>query len=88
MTFHAVCNTALHEWKHPAKFYIWNCSVYKVIVSKKKSRLWIIETSNFFNESQDVSSLCRNETLAYVLAHAHLLNTQTWENVDFRVGLN
>ncbi len=20
MTFHAVCNTALSEWKHPAKF--------------------------------------------------------------------
>ncbi len=36
MTFHAVCNTALHEWKHPAKFYIWKCSVYKVIVSQKK----------------------------------------------------
>ncbi len=36
MTFHAVCNTALSEWKHPAKFYIWKCTVYKVIVSQKK----------------------------------------------------
>ncbi len=25
MTFHAVCNTALSEWKHPAKFQIWKC---------------------------------------------------------------
>ncbi len=36
MTFHAVCNTALSEWKHPAKFLIWKCTMYKVIVSQKK----------------------------------------------------
>ncbi len=35
-TFHAVCNTARSEWKHPAKFYIWKCTVYKVIVSQMK----------------------------------------------------
>ncbi len=36
MTFHAVCNTALSEWKHPAKFKILKCTVYKIIVSQKK----------------------------------------------------
>ncbi len=36
MTIHAVCNTALSEWKHPAKFEIWNCTMYTVIVSQKK----------------------------------------------------
>ncbi len=34
MTFHAVCNTALSEWKHPAKCI--SITVYKVIVSQKK----------------------------------------------------
>ncbi len=46
MTFHAVCNTALSEWKHPAKFYIWKCTVYKVIVSQKKE-----STLNHWNKS-------------------------------------
>ncbi len=41
MSFHAVCNTALSEWKHPAK-----CSIcIKLFSLKRKSRLWIIETS-------------------------------------------
>ncbi len=46
MTFHAVCNTALSEWKHPAEFEIWKCTVYKVIVSQKKE-----STLNHWNES-------------------------------------
>ncbi len=36
MIFRAVCNTALSEWKHPEKFSIWKCSVYKVILSKER----------------------------------------------------
>ncbi len=30
------CVTALSEWKHPAKFSVWKCSVYKVILSKER----------------------------------------------------
>ncbi len=37
ITFHAVCNTALSEWKHPAKFYIWKCTVYKVSQMKEST---------------------------------------------------
>jgi len=35
MTIHVVWNIALREWKHPAKIYIWKCTVYKVIVFQK-----------------------------------------------------
>ncbi len=41
----AVYNTALSERKHPAKFYIWKCTAYKVIVSQKKE-----STLNHWNE--------------------------------------
>ncbi len=40
--FHAVSNTHLIEWKHPAKFEIWKCTVYEVIVSQKK-----VDTESF-----------------------------------------
>ncbi len=46
ITFHAVCNTALSEWKHPGKFSIWKCTVYEAIVSQKKE-----STLNHWNES-------------------------------------
>ncbi len=36
----------LSEWKHPAKFWIWKCTVYKVIVSQKKE-----STLNHLNNS-------------------------------------
>jgi len=44
MTVHMVWNIALREWKHPAKVYIWKCTVYKVIVFQKWEStlsLWI-----------------------------------------------
>ncbi len=54
MTFHAVCNTVktwmneniLQSFKSESAPYI------KFLSLKRKSRLWIIETSNFLNESQ------------------------------------
>ncbi len=36
IAFHAVCNTALSEWKHPANVLISKCTAYKVNVSQKK----------------------------------------------------
>ncbi len=39
-------NTALSEWKHPEKFSIWKCTVYKVIVSQMKEL-----TLNHWNKS-------------------------------------
>ncbi len=53
-------NTALSEWKHPAKFYIWKSTVYKVIVSQKKE-----STLNHWNESLIISFWHQHETWTY-----------------------
>ncbi len=44
ITFHAVCNTALSEWKH---FKSESAPCIKLLSLKRKSRLWIVETSHF-----------------------------------------
>ncbi len=48
------CNTAVSELKHPAKFLM-STPCIKLLSLKIKSRLWIIETSCIWNESQVVS---------------------------------
>ncbi len=81
MTFHAVCNTALSEWKHPAKFEIWKCAVYKVIVSQKKE-----STLNHWNESflkRIQSHFMLTSRWNISILPAHLLCAQTWENSIF-----
>ncbi len=81
MTCHAVCNTALSEWKHPANFEIWKCTVYKVIVSQKKDL-----TLNYWNESflkWIPSRFMLTSTWNISILPAHLLRVQTWENLIF-----
>ncbi len=81
MTCHAVCNTALSEWKHPANFEIWKCTVYKVIVSQKKD-----STLNYWNESflkWIPSRFMLTSTWNINILPAHLLRAQTWENLIF-----
>ncbi len=46
------CVTQLSEWKHPAKFSIWKCTMYKVIVSQKKESTLNHWNKSFLNESQ------------------------------------
>ncbi len=43
MTFQAVCNTALSEWKHPESFKSESAPCIQLLSLKIKSRLWIIE---------------------------------------------
>ncbi len=78
MTFHAVCNTALSEWKHPAEFEIWKCTVYKCIDSQKKE-----STLNHWNDKflkRIPNRFMLTSTWNISILPAHLL--------VFRVGLN
>ncbi len=74
-------NTAVSEWKHPAKFSIWKSAVYKVIVSQKKE-----STLNHWNES----FFKTNHKPFYFdawninILPVHLLHGK----LDFRFGLN
>ncbi len=80
MIFHAVCNTALSEWKHPEMFEIWKCTVYKVIVSQKMCRLLIIEISNF---KTNPWHFILTSTWNISILPIHLLRAQTWGKLNF-----
>ncbi len=85
MTFHAVCNTALSEWKHPAKFEIWKCTVYKVIVSQKKE-----STLNHWNESflkWIPSRFIVTSTWKISILPAHLLVFSRWSEWKYKFSL-
>ncbi len=79
MIFHAVCNTALSEWKHPVKFYIWKCTVYKVIVSQKKESTLNHWNKRFLKKNPKRFMLMSAWNISILLAH--LLHVHTWENL-------
>ncbi len=88
ITFHAVCNTALSEWKHPAKFKSESAPCIKLLSIKRKSRLWIIETSRFkTNPSRFM--LTSKWNIAYCPPTCCMRRPgKTWFSRWYQVGMN